>query len=218
MSSITSAAATTAATTAGTAQKSLTGNYQTFLKLLMTQLQNQDPTSPLDTNQFTSQLVQYSSVEQQINMNSNLNQLIELSQTSGALQSAALVGRNVAVDSDHLALQGGRAALRFTAPSAGPVEVSVYSDKGERLAQKLVTATAGENDWAWDGSTDRGTAAADGAYRVIVKTQPVGGGAGAELPFVVVARATGVEQQGKALQLQLGALSVKMAAVRSVMP
>jgi flagellar hook assembly protein FlgD len=98
------------------------------------------------------------------------------------------------------------------------VEVSVYSAKGERLAQKLVTATAGENDWTWDGATDRGTTAADGAYRVIVKTQPVGGGTGAELPFTVIAKATGVAQQGNALQLQLGALSVKMAAVRSVMP
>jgi flagellar basal-body rod modification protein FlgD len=212
------AAAAQATTAATTAQKSLTGNYQTFLKLLMTQLQNQDPTSPLDTNQFTSQLVQYSSVEQQINMNSNLNQLIELSQTNGVLQSASLVGQNVAVDSDRLALQAGRAAVRFTAASAGPVEVAVYSAKGERIAGNVVNATAGENSWTWDGGTISGATAADGAYRVIAKTQPLGGGAGAELPFVVLAKATGVEQQGKALQLQLGALSVKMSAVRSVAP
>lgn len=210
--------ATQAATTTGMAQKSLTGNYQTFLKLLMTQLQNQDPTSPLDTNQFTSQLVQFSSVEQQINMNSNLNQLIELSQTNGLLQSASLVGRNVAVDSDRLVLQAGKAAVRFTAPSAGPVEVAAYSAKGERIAASVVSATAGENSWTWDGATTSGGTASDGAYRVIAKTQPLGGGAGAELPFVVLAKATGVEQQGKALQLQLGALSVKMSAVRSVMP
>lgn len=215
MTAITTASHTTAA--ASTAQKSLTGNYQTFLKLLMTQLQNQDPTSPLDTNQFTSQLVQYSSVEQQINMNSNLNQLIELGQTNGVLQSSFIVGRSIAVYSDQLALQGGQAGVRFTAVSAGPVQVAVYSAKGERLAESVVNASPGENGWAWDGTTERGTVAPDGAYRVIVKTQPVGS-VGAELPFVVIAKATGVEQHGKDLQLQLGALSVKMGAVRSILP
>ncbi len=71
-------AASAAAAAGGTAIKALSGNLTDFLGLLMTQLKNQDPTSPLDTNQFTSQLVQFSSVEQQINQNSSLTKLIEL--------------------------------------------------------------------------------------------------------------------------------------------
>ena len=62
------------------ALSSLDSNFQDFLSMLMTQLQNQDPTSPMDTNEFTSELVQFSSVEQQINTNSNLEQLITLTQ------------------------------------------------------------------------------------------------------------------------------------------
>ena len=115
-------AANTATTAAGTAQTTLGSNYQTFLKLLMTQLQNQDPTSPLDTNQFTSQLVQYSSVEQQIATNSNLGQLIQLSQSSAMLQSSAIVGHQVSVQSSQLSLQNGQAGLSYTAAAAGPGE------------------------------------------------------------------------------------------------
>ena len=89
------------------ALSSLSGNLDTFLKLLMTQLQNQDPTSPLDTAQFTSQLVQYSSVEQQIQTNTNLNSLLQLTQGNQVVQSASLLGKKAEVASDQLALQDG---------------------------------------------------------------------------------------------------------------
>ena len=87
---------TTAATSAGLTGKSqIAGSYSDFLKLLMTQLKNQDPTAPLDTNQFTQQLVQFSSVEQQLNTNTNLTKLIALQEGGQVLQSSALVGKTV---------------------------------------------------------------------------------------------------------------------------
>ena len=82
----TSAAASTANTP--DAMKQLSGNFSTFLTLLTTQLKNQDPTSPLDTNQFTSQLVQFASVEQQINTNRSLGQLINLTATASEVLRA----------------------------------------------------------------------------------------------------------------------------------
>src|ERR1700733_9299991 len=89
-------AATTAAGGSTAASKgaltSLTSNFQDFLGMLMTQLQNQDPTSPMDTNQFTNELVEFSGVEQQINTNSSLTQLIQLTQSGQVEQSASLVG------------------------------------------------------------------------------------------------------------------------------
>ena len=89
---------TTAIAATGTSALSkLSGNFNDFLKLLMTQLQNQDPTAPMDTNQFTTQLVQFSSVEQQIDTNASLNKLISLQQGGEVLQSAALVGKTVQV-------------------------------------------------------------------------------------------------------------------------
>src|SRR6185312_5424233 len=78
-----SGSAATTGNTGSSALGSLSGNFGNFLQMLMTQLQNQDPTSPLDTNAFTSELVQFSSVEQQINTNTSLTQLIQLTQAGG---------------------------------------------------------------------------------------------------------------------------------------
>src|SRR5882762_3413381 len=72
-----------------------TSNFNTFLTMLTTQLKNQDPLSPLDTSQFTQQLVSFSEVEQQINTNMNLQQLIQLQTTNQAVAAAPLVGQNI---------------------------------------------------------------------------------------------------------------------------
>src|SRR5579864_4192214 len=78
---------------AGTAANlSLAGNFNEFLQLLTTQLQHQDPTSPLDPNQFTQELVQFASVEQQINTNTSLSTMISLQQTQQAESALNFVG------------------------------------------------------------------------------------------------------------------------------
>src|SRR6202049_4789894 len=110
---------TTSASSNSTAQaasvvgsQQLAGNFNTFLTLLTTQLKHQDPLSPLDTNQFTAQLVEFASVEQQINMNSNLQTLISMQQTSQSLQALQLVGANVTINSNTAALSNARSAER----------------------------------------------------------------------------------------------------------
>ena len=115
---------TTGAQTSTTSLNSLSSNFGDFLGLLMTQLKNQDPTSPLDTNQFTSELVQFSSVEQQINTNTSLTQLIQLTQAGEVMQASAMTGKQVTVTSDHVPLQSGKATIQFTAPAAEPVRRS----------------------------------------------------------------------------------------------
>src|SRR5487761_1937789 len=91
----------------------LSSNFGNFLSLLMTQLQNQDPTSPLDTNQFTSELVQFSSVEQQIQTNTSLTQLIQLTQAGEVMQGSAMTGKQVTVTSSQIPLQNGQGTLQF---------------------------------------------------------------------------------------------------------
>lgn len=216
-STITAPTATgTATATKGAALSSLTGNYNDFLKLLMTQLQNQDPTSPMDTNQFTSQLVQYSSVEQQINTNSSLTKLIQLTQGGEILQSSSLVGKPVSVTSDHIALQGGKGAVQFDTATSQPVSLGVYSDSGLKLRDATLTSQPGHNTWSWDGRDTQGSVVPDGAYRVVATTQS--GGATQALPFTISGTATGVQKLGDALQVQLGALKVDLLAVQSVTP
>jgi flagellar basal-body rod modification protein FlgD len=216
--SSTTSAATSASSTGATTSdplSSLSSNFGDFLNLLMTQLKNQDPTTPLDTNQFTSELVQFSSVEQQINTNTSLTQLIQLTQAGEIMQSSAMVGKQVSVSSDHIPLQNGSGALQFTAPSAEPVSIAVYSDAGTKIRDATVSATKGQNTWTWDGTDNAGNAVADGSYRVAVLAQN-GSGSTAAMPFTVQGTATGVQKQNNALQLQLGALSVDFSAVQSV--
>src|SRR5580704_6704977 len=82
------------------ASQQIAGNFQTFLQLLTTQLQNQNPLSPLDTNQFTQQLVEFAGVEQQLNTNDSLATLVSLQQTAASLQALQLVGANVTINSN----------------------------------------------------------------------------------------------------------------------
>jgi flagellar basal-body rod modification protein FlgD len=201
--------------TGNNALNSLSANFGDFLKLLMTQLQNQDPSSPLDTNQFTSELVQFSSVEQQINTNTSLTKLIQLTQAGEIMQGSSMTGKRVTVDSDYLPLQNGKGTLQFTAPAAQPVDIAIYSDSGVKLSESMLMATKGANTWTWDGKTTSGTTLPDGSYKVAVIGANADGTTSA-LTFSVIGTATGVQSQSNGVQLQLGALSVDFSKVQAV--
>ncbi len=209
------AAASGTSATGSSALSGLSGNFSTFLQLLMTQLKNQDPTSPLDTNQFTTELVQFTGVEQQINTNTSLGQLIQLTQGGEVVQSASLLGKQVQVADTDLSLQNGVAKIGFTAASAGTAQIVVTDAKGNQLATANVATTAGANTWTWDGATQDGGHAADGPYAVAV-TAANPDGSGGTLPYTVIGTATGVVTNGSIVQLQLGGLTVPFSEVRSV--
>jgi flagellar basal-body rod modification protein FlgD len=194
------------------AATALGSNLNDFLKLLMTQLQNQDPTQPLDTNQFTSQLVQFASVEQQINANTNLTTLIQLTQGGQMLAAGALVGKQVEAQSDSLALQNGHATLDLHPATSGPVTVSIASASGVtlRTAQVQASSTGGAT-WQWNGTTSAGQALPDGTYKVTVKD--ANGGA---VPFGVVGTVTGVQKSGSDVVANLDSgLQVPLASVQA---
>lgn len=208
-----SAAAT--ATGGSTALKSLSGNFNDFLKLLMTQLQNQDPTSPLDANQFTSELVQFANVEQQIATNTSLTKLIELTQAGEVIQGTAMAGKRVTVDADRVPLQSGKGTIQFTTTAAQPVAIAIYGDTGVKLRDVTLTAVKGVNTWTWDGVDGSGKTIPDGSYKVAVAGAATDGKVSA-LPFSVIGTATGVRSQEGTVQLQIGALSVDFDKVLSV--
>lgn len=190
---------------------SLSGNLTNFLSLLMTQLKNQDPTAPMDTNQFTSQLVQYSSVEQQINTNTNLTNLITATQSNTILQSTALVGKQVTATNDHLTLQDSKSQIHFNAPAAEPLTITVTSDSGEKILQTNVTATAGNNDWSWDGKNTDGRTIADGSYKVSVVDQT-----GTALPTTVTGTVTGMQRSSTGVNAVLGTLQTEVGTIQTV--
>jgi flagellar basal-body rod modification protein FlgD len=211
-----STAATTASSGAANSLASLASNFQDFLKMLMTQLKNQDPTSPMDTNQFTSELVQFASVQQQIDTNASMAQLIQLGQSGQVLQSANIVGHKVALNSNSIMLQNGAGGINFTAPAAGPVAIGIYGSNGAQLYSTVVNAAKGSNTWTWNGQTGNGTQLPDGSYRVQVATSG-SGGAATSVPFTVQGTVTGVNQSGNGLALQFGSISVPFSDLASLL-
>ncbi len=210
------ASATASAKAAQDAKPRLSANFDTFLTLLTTQLKNQSPTDPLDTNQMTQQLVQFAGVEQQISMNGNLEKMIALQQTSQLTAAAPLLGQTVQVAGDKLALQDGAATLRLPAAGeASRAHVVVRGATGSVLHESDVALGASAKDWTWNGRNAKGDKVADGAYGVTVTGLDAAGQAAA-LSWTAVGRATALEQQDGTLKLMLGAAAYGFDAVRSV--
>ena len=109
--STTNSSSSTASNAANSSLDQLAGNFNSFLTLLTTQLQNQDPLDPLDTNQFTQQLVEFASVQQQVDMNSNMQTLISLQQTSEATSAMQMIGSNVTLNASSLGSDVERACV-----------------------------------------------------------------------------------------------------------
>ena len=193
----------------------MSGNFNDFLSLLTTQLQNQDPTSPLDTSQFTTELVQFTGVEQQINTNASLTSLIQATQGEEVIQATGVVGKTVAVTAPDLSLQAGVSSIGYTTTSAEPVNITVTNTAGTVVTEASVTSTAGANTWTWDGMSSSGTQEPDGAYKVAV-TGAAADGTTSALAFTVNGTATGVTNTNGAVTLNLGALAVDFSKVVSV--
>lgn len=213
----TTASSTSSSSTSSSqnALDSLSNNFQDFLGMLMTQLQNQDPTSPLDTNQFTSELVQFSGVEQQIDTNGALTQLISLTQSGQLLQSSAMVGKTVQVSADQMPLQNGSGSVTFTDSTAGTAEITITNAAGTKLLDTTVSATAGSNTWTWNGQDSKGNTQPDGSYNVTV-TGTDSAGTTSALSFTVSGKVTGVVDNSGTLDVQMGSQTAAFSTVESV--
>ncbi len=142
-SSSSAAASAVASQNASSAQE-LSGNFDTFLQLLTTQLQNQDPLSPMDSNQFTQQLVEFSQVEQQINTNSNLQTLISLQQGGSASGAVSYLGKTVTISNGNASLMGGTATWNYgLAASSAATTLTVTDSNGNTV----YTGAGREHAW-----------------------------------------------------------------------
>src|SRR5690348_10344882 len=127
----TNPAATNAAAAGSNAMQQLSGNFQTFLTLLTTQLQNQDPLAPMDSNQFTQQLVQYSQVEQQINTNDNLKTLINQGSAQTGAYGVSYLGKAVTIANGQAPLASGQAIWAYNLDAtAAQTQLTVTDAKG----------------------------------------------------------------------------------------
>lgn len=142
-----------------------------FLKLLVTQLKNQDPLNPMDNAQMTSQLAQMSTVSGIEKLNTTLSTLVDNLGSSQSMQAADMIGKSVLVPGSQLVLKSGTAFAGINlASAADQVTLKVLDSSGAVIqTQKLGAQKAGLLDIAWDGTTDAGVKAADGAYTFAVE-------------------------------------------------
>ena len=168
---------TPAATTTSQDAASLTGNYSMFLNLLTSQIKNQDPLSPMDTTQWTNQLVQYSSVEQQLKANQYLAQIAA---GSGASMSNAVayIGKTVTASTDTATLANGSASWDYNlAGAASKVTLTVKNNNGDVVYQTAGETGTGDHTFDWDGTAATGNKLTSGDYTLsITSTDAAGNG------------------------------------------
>lgn len=197
---------------------SIADTFDAFLTLLTTQLRHQNPLSPLDSNQFVEQLVQFSQVEQSIKTNSQLSELLKTESTSQSLAALNYVGRTVEAAGDVSPLTAdGKAEFTYTMPAgAKTATVGIMNAAGQVIYTAPADTSAGKHAFVWNGLDSSGNAVpADGVYRIAVvgtKTD----GSNLEVPTAVVARVTGVVTDPSGYALMLGPISVALSDVAAV--
>ena len=170
VSGTTALPASSSSSAAGTnalASQQIAGNFQSFLQLLTTQLQNQNPLDPLDTNQFTQQLVEFAGVQQQLNTNSQLTTLVSLQQTAQSTQALTFVGKTAVVKGDTAALTSSTATWDLNVASNSTVNISIANSSGQTVFTGQYSANAGNNQpFTWNGKGTDGTQWPDGQYKL----------------------------------------------------
>lgn len=146
----------------------LANNFTTFLTLLTTQLKNQNPLDPMDTNQFTQQLVQFSQVEQQMKSNDQLSTLVSLEKSAQATTALAYVGSTVVVDGSTAALSNGRADWSFNVTKPASATVTIKDATGQTAYTGSFSVNPGTQAFAWDGRGTNGNQWPDGNYTMSV--------------------------------------------------
>jgi flagellar basal-body rod modification protein FlgD len=171
------AATTTGSTTSATGvdKGTIAGNFQTFLTLLTTQLKNQNPLDPLDTNQFTQQLVQFAQVEQQLKSNDQLSALVSLQKTAQSTAALEFVGKSVAVDGATAPLSNGAASWNLTAPKPGTATINIKSATGQTVYSANYSLNAGRQPLLWDGKDASGLQWPDGNYTIAISAKDANG-------------------------------------------
>lgn len=212
----------TASTPSATSKTQLSSDLQSFLTMLTTQLQNQDPMDPTDSSQFATQLAQFSQVEQQIATNQHLESLLSLQQSSSLLSSTGLVGNTVEVSSNQIALkEGATQSLRLPSlAEAGGAQggiVTITNSSGVVVYNEAVALGSSATSWSWNGKAANGGSQPDGRYTVSVSGFDSRGTSTGTLDFGVVGKVTSVDRSSSGdPRMNIGGLSVGLEALRGL--
>jgi flagellar basal-body rod modification protein FlgD len=195
---------------------SLAEDFDSFLNLLTTQLQNQDPLDPMKSNEFTNQLVKFSEVEQALKTNDKLDELLTLQGDSKTNTAVSMIGKNVAAESSQFRLEGDSATIGYNlAGKADTAAISIANQDGEIVRTLQVSPDAGEHEVTWDGTDSNGAELDDGVYTMQLsavdsQNKTVKGNTFANNEV------KGFEERDGTVHLQLGGYEVKLDDVKAV--
>jgi flagellar basal-body rod modification protein FlgD len=222
---VTSTSGTTSNTAANSATSntsadaaSFGGDYNTFLNLLTAQIKNQDPLSPMDTTQWTNQLVQYSSVEQQIKANGYLESIANGTSSANAMTSAvSYIGKTIGTSEDTATLKaGGSATWNYDLGSdATTATLTVKDTNGDTVWSGAADdLTSGSHSFSWDGKDSTGNAVGAGDYTLSISAANSAGTIDASVGLS--GTVTSAETEDGSVVLKVGNSSVALDSVTSV--
>jgi flagellar basal-body rod modification protein FlgD len=159
-----------------TSKSKLDADLNRFLNLLVTQLKNQDPLDPMKANEFTTQLVQFASVEQQIYQNANLEKLLALEQTKVVSSLVDFIGTTIESNGRKVPLEDANAEFTYSVPAnANKVTVTITNESGLTVFKGDGETGIGKHTYVWDGRSTSGVLQPDGTYNVLVSGLDFGG-------------------------------------------
>lgn len=201
---------------AGKDRQGIADNFDAFLLLLTTQLKHQNPLDPLDTNEFTQQLVQFAGVEQSIRTNENLELLVKVSAASAATAAAGFIGKNITVGSTRTQLADGKAQWFYqAAEGAENAKFVVRDDAGNVVWQEERSIAYGRDTFTWNGYMLDGSKAPDGTYYLSVEARD-GENQAIQVDIEVAARIDGVDFSGDEPMLLAAGQKIPLSEVRTV--
>ena len=195
---------------------SLAEDFTQFLTLLTTQLQNQDPLSPLDSNEFTNQLVQFSQVEQGINTNAKLDDLVALQLNSSATSSLDYIGTEISYISAEIPLEEGEpSTIRYSLDgTAATSTINIFDEVGQLVFSGDAETGPGAHTFEWDGRDLVNNQLPTGTYNVRVDSLDINENV-LQTTTVVRARVQGIEQQDGIVFALVGERAVPITNILS---
>ena len=207
---------TSSSSTQDAATAQLSGNFNTFLTLLTTQLQNQDPMNPMDSDQFTQELVEFSGVEQQINTNDNLQTLISLQQSNAGPNAMNYLGKTVTVTNGSANLSDSDADWSYALGSnAASTTLTVTNSAGNTVYSTTGETASGQHDFSWNGEDSSGNQLPDGVYQLAVTSKDSSGNA---VTTAVASKGvvSEVNLTGTTPMLMVGNMAVPVSSVSAI--
>ncbi len=196
------------------AGQKLATDFNDFLRLLTTQLQNQDPLSPMDSTEFTNQLVAFTGVEQQINTNQKLDNLVAMGVGNGFTSALSYVGMDINYLSAEMNFDGATPvkinyALEKNAKTA---KINIMDEQGKTIYSKDINPSVGNRDFTWDGSLTNGGKAKPGTYQLKISAFDTDD-AVVKSTTVVTGRVRGIETQNGLIFALVGDRAVALSTI-----